>query len=318
MYDRTQARKLIDRLNGTDISQAIATEWEISIFGWLSKIGDITYEQPNSKGKRPDITLDNNTNAIHITADITTVSDDNLKKSYPIDGFISQAHEICSDLFEGEYTLDIIFESSTRKNLNMFPTARLQKNIEVLKGKITEIKNSGSVPEEKISLRLEENAISIQFRKGTPFHSASYPTRYYEPNKKSDPVTNALYNKAGDQLLRINDRLNGIFLCDGGCSILAKNKTLNEKKLEDILKAFFSDNQNVDFVIVLALYPDKKNDPSVTIQYYLNEQTDCSNQTILNNIVSTKDLFIKAQQWPRNARSRLEYAIEESERLFFV
>lgn len=318
MYDRTQARKLIDRLNGTDISQAIATEWEVSIFGWLSKIGNITYEQPNSKGKKPDITLDNNTNEIHITADITTVSDYNLKKSYPIDEFISQAHKICYKLFKGEYALDITFESSTRRNLTMFPAARLQKNIEVLEEKITEIKNSSSVPEEKISLQVEENSVSLQFRKGKPFFSASYPARYYEPNKKSDPATNALYNKAGDQLLRINDRLNGIFLCDGGCTILAKNKTMNEKRLEDILKVFFTDNTNVDFVITIALYPDKKNNPSIAVHYYLNGQTNCSNQTILDNIISTKDLFIKAQQWPRNARSRLEYAIEKAERLFYV
>jgi hypothetical protein len=42
----------------------------------------------------------------------------------------------------------------------MFPAARLQKNIEVLEEKITEIKNSSSVPEEKISLQDKKTRFS--------------------------------------------------------------------------------------------------------------------------------------------------------------
>ena len=261
------------KLNSRDPRMVHSTEWEIVLIDWLNELGTVLYEVKQDNGKCPDLDFVSKELSIRFVADIAAVSDDTLECVYPAGEFIHQIGVILKRITNGDYSFDVRLESAEKGNLAMFAPARipaiLQNFEKWAKGErqTFEIGNC-------ITYTAEENKIQVMVRKKDNYSGGSYPARIYESNlPRNNPVYNILDSKSRRQLCSEENKLVGIFLCDGGCRILSSVQTgWNEVKLKDIIDLALSEHKHIDFVTVFSMRSafTANQRPQINVDFFLN------------------------------------------------
>lgn len=242
----------------------LATEWELVVLDSASRIGSIQYEPIFSGTKRPDF-LFKDENGLSFVADITAVSDRCLHKRNPFaalqEEFWRQQRKL--GILHGGFDLDVrgypnnTFRGSGEKprlkipRISEFPTRIFNARFRAFMDLVREN------PEVPSHYKIDEPDTLITFsynpvRRG--YGGGSYLSYDFAAVIDSNPVYNALCDKA-DQLKKSGHQgLKGIFLCDGGCRILHDKRSHSSSySVHEVITHFLQQHKSISFVVTLTV-----------------------------------------------------------------
>lgn len=290
-------KDIAKRLNSNDPQIVHSAEWELILIHFFSELGDVDYEKALDNGKKPDILYHDKSNNLSFVADIASVSDASIKKTYRASEFLSKISSYLDQITPDNVGFNIRFESCEKGNLEMFPPSRLENNVE--RFKTWADKNADKlIIGTNHTVRIENNNINISVVNKSWDVGFSHPSRVHSHKQRySNPVTNALNNKASGQLSHHDDKLVGILLCDSGCMLLnSRLNAWNTVKIETLMNDFFYNNIHIDFVLTFSIYTatSAQQLPQINIMYYINPNSPESKHSKINNLYKllTKNLHI--------------------------
>lgn len=249
---------IIRKLNSNQYDECIATEWELVIMNWLAKFGICEYENPNSKGRKPDINWKSNDNSINFTADVKTLFDQ-FDRDYPVFEFCSKARTIIDKHIPKSCSSDIRFESKEKPVPTIFPKNRFDSNLELLEEQVINKKDSFKFGE-SYTFVIEGHELIVKLITKTNYTGMGYRAAYYNQFDKN-PLYNGLLSKS-EQLISDNNELLGIFLCDGNtCLLNPAIKNFDSAYDKQIIPIFFKEHIHIDFVVTFSISP-------TTISYF--------------------------------------------------
>ena len=250
---------IVDRLNLQSV-QALDAEWELAILFALRGSGCIKYE-PNLGGpSKIDILFrDNQDTYSEFLADVTCVSEEGLNKQNPSDflqvEFIRLMRALghsgngCHLQIGGE-NKGVYPDQWVRLKLpgNKDITAIFEKELPTFQSEIASnpaIKRTLPIKTDRMDVLITYDPRSWAFGWG----HASYDVPY---SLTRNPVRNALKRKIGQLERSGYSGVKGIFLCDGGCSVLKRTtQSISGFSLTAILKDFMREHTAISFVITL-------------------------------------------------------------------
>ena len=320
-----QRNRMLERLNSVNVVDVIAVEWEIAILAWLSTFGTIEYEKPNVKGRKPDVTWENVHHQIRVVADITSVSDEAHRKSYPNYEFLRGVSRLIREILGDEYSANMTLKSSSETNFEMFPKSRITTNLDKVKEHLYLIKEPHDFEGRAFEIPVEENKLVIHILRNSAYNFSSPGVRHYLHNDLSDPITNALKDKAEKQLMESDSHLVAAFVCDGDCQLLNDFRSPSEKQLDEIVSRMFEDYPHIDFIAFVHIAKEIglpfgfKDPPKIDIKFALNPTSGKKEmQSRFYDLCKLNfSRFLQPQYRPYESRQRIKEAICTNERIHF-
>lgn len=282
------------RLNSSNPQTVHSAEWELVVIDWLLNFGTISYEPQQKNMKRPDVDFLSDDGTTRFIADIATVSDTTLKKNFPALNFLLEMRKILHTELP-LFNFNLNMTSATKNRPEMFPVSRFDINIKNFKDWLSGTKSAFSINTHH-TFSAENNQIFITILSKDMSGNLSYPaTTYSESDIHSNPIANLLSRKLSGQLLPHDDKLVGIFLCDGECMIL--NQMLysyDMLKIGHIINNIFYLNHHIDFILTFQV----QNIPTlpsltgfteynnITINPYVNINSNKHKTTLLTALLN--------------------------------
>lgn len=245
---------------------AVGYEWELILLYALAQVGDVAYEAEFASGAtRPDLAFISKEAGIRFVADVTTVSDAGLEEENPVMRFSRSLYRL-KEKYGLKGSLNHRVEGATEG-----PTYRNRKT----KLKLPKIRDLDAflarhlsphferIAREKLtmdSFAIKEPGVefAVTYDEGQRYSGGSHPDYTAIQSLTRNPVYFALKAKAG-QLKKsgATDPL-GIFLCDGGCTLLSRpGRQQMQIGLDEVIMEFFRQNSSIAFVAVLVFPPTR-------------------------------------------------------------
>lgn len=248
--------RLVKRLNSADRDR-LSAMWEAVVLSTLCELGHVEVEKEIPGGKRPDVFF---SGAVNFTAEITSISDQNLEDQNPVHELTMEIANVQSDLGLPVGGLEFRIESTRRRlgsgsavdlriparpDIREFVRRRIAPEIE------TRLK-AGERPI-RISIDDEEAKLSIVIDTSkAPYSSGTHPSFDVTEAIDRNPLAHALQRKAVQ--LRGAVGLTGIFVCDtGSASIRARGFGTTGFSPQKIVEHFLKRDGDIDFVVTLAV-----------------------------------------------------------------
>jgi hypothetical protein len=246
----------LDRPNAS----ALGYEWELALLFALSRVGQVTYEATQSGTRRPDLAFVATEGPIRFVADVATISDAGLEAENPMMRFSQSVHRLKRKYhLSGGISYDVKGEMRgashrDRKMRLKLPKASdldrfLAEHVGPEFQRISEEKR----PKATIAVNVPGVEFTLTYAEGQQYGGGHYPSYTAAQSPRRNPVYTALKSKI-DQLKKskATDPL-GIFLCDGGCSLLAKaGPQPQQVSLDHVIGEFFRQNSSIAFVVILV------------------------------------------------------------------
>ena len=308
-------RRWVQRLNGPDGYEHVATEWEIVLLHTLSKLGHLEHE-PNLGGSTKLDVLFGHGN-LHFAADITAVSDRGLHDQNPIE----QLSDVLKRIYESTGIIAGALVLSVCDLSYSFGTARRKRRIVPPKAQFSElifnedffiwleqVKLSPEVASNYDVIYLQpRSTIRVSYLPGRVGSWCGQYTDYRVPSVvDKNPLYYALASKA-DQLSQSGFKgRTGVFLCDGGTGSL-RERFSGEIGAREVVLRFLLNHPEVDFVATLSL----RNIDTGTIRQRVEGQLYAWKaepwQAELEQVFSRiLENLPRVRQTPDNARSELK------------
>jgi len=306
-------KKIVTKLNSSDYKEAISAEWEVVIARWLSKLGNFEYEKRNSKGRNPDIFWESLDKKIKLSADVKTVFDQ-FDRDYPAFEFCSEARSIMMEYIPSSWACAAYFDSKEKGVPEIFPESRFPQNLAILKAEIQKIQDTVSC-ENTYTFTVEGHRISFFLSEVDGYGCCGYRSRYYDRYDKN-PLYNGLKRKAC-QLVKDENNLLGIFLCDGKTNTINSNvSSIYAVKIQEILNNFFNEESHINFVALLGI----SNPPISTLKFefhlnpYIDQNIDAQRLKIF--LERKAHLFSKHRDYPGHVQQKIAHTKNEIRKMF--
>ncbi len=232
--------------------------WETVAFHALAKCGALESEAPLPTGRRPDVQL--TVGELHITADITAVSDDGLDDQNPFQELMWQIEAVKTKLGLPSGGLDLQvrhkIERSKRGSRTVLRLPNRNALPEFVRTQISPLIRNG-ISARTFPLRIEiENddaGINITIDPSLmPTNTGSYAPYSMPQIRDQNPLYNAL--KAKTAQLRGALGTKGIFVGDAGCDAMSFSRFgRSAMSPADIVKEFFRQYSSIDFVVLMTV-----------------------------------------------------------------
>jgi hypothetical protein len=230
------------------------------------QVGKVAYEPKLDSGTaRPDFSFISSKVGIRFVADVTTVSDTGLDEENPIMRFSRSLYRL-KKKFGLEGSLSHRVEGTTEG-----PSYRNRKtklklpSISVLDAFLA--KHVGPHFDRIARERLAKSTFAINepgvefavtYDEGQRCGGSSYPAYTAIQSLTRNPVYLALRSKAGQLKRSGTTDPRGIFLCDGGCTLLSRaGRQQTQISLDEVINEFFRQNSSIAFVAVLVFPPTR-------------------------------------------------------------
>lgn len=259
-------QKLVHELNRQDAS-ALGYEWELALLFALSRVGQVTYEAESQRGtRRPDIAfVEGQDGPIRFVADVATISDAGLEAENPVMRFSQSLHRLKRKCrLPGVLNYDIKGDSAGRNDRDRKMQLKLPRIADLDRFLETHVgPEFRRIAEEKlatatITVNQPEVEFSVTYAEGQRYSGGHYPsyTAAYSPTR--NPVYTTLKAKARQLKQSGATDPFGIFLCDGGCTLLAKTgRQPQQVSVDEVIAEFFRQNSSVSFVVILVFQPTR-------------------------------------------------------------
>jgi len=279
MFARRSLQRLLDELKGKvslegrtklafemdrQDASALGYEWELVLIYALSRVGSVDYEASFSGGtRRPDISFVSANRAARFVADVTTISDAGLDEQNPARIFSRSLHKLKRKSgLKGSLQHRIEAETQGPNYRNRKVRLKLPRISEMdwfLEQHVAP--QFQRISDEKLATAtflISEPGIefTITYNEKDCYSSSSHPSYTAAQSLKRNPVYAALKSKR-DQLKKSGaaDPL-GIFLCDGGCTLLSRpGRQQMQFGLDEVIAEFFRQHTSIAFVVVLVFPP---------------------------------------------------------------
>jgi hypothetical protein len=312
-------QKLVQELNRQNTS-ALGYEWELALLFALSRVGHVTYESESHAGsRRPDITfVEKQGGSIRFVADVATISDAGIDGENPVMRFSQSLHRLkmkCG--LPGVLNYDIKGDSAGRSErdrkmkLKLPRLADLDKFLETHVGpefrRISEEKRTTAT----ITINQPGVEFSVTYVEGQRYGSGHHPSYTAAYSTTRNPVYTTLKAKARQLKGSGATDAFGIFLCDGGCTLLSRTgRQPQQVSVDEVIAEFFRQNSSVSFVVIL-LFPPTRAQPftgivkelKITGRIYTNPRSTnaLSAETLLNLINRGLSALPQPVATPRDA-----------------
>ena len=284
-----QRRGLTHRLNKPG-SQRFATTWETVLLSALNRIGIVTYEQPVSDGRAPDIAFCYRGSDEHIYAEITSVSDAGLNEQNPVARFWLEL-EIAA-VKHGVLPNGLGFQIGNSKHgtpgnskIKLLLPARADTQRVFRQYIIPFLKEINALNRVQHAIQIDEPGISITitYNRAQRFMSGGHASYKVTRSLRSNPLWHCLKSKVRQLKGVATDDTKGIIVCDAGCELLSQSGH-HQFNADDIIRDFLRRNSSIRFVasftteivssnrigetppyrVVAKLWPSKNCSPSIT------------------------------------------------------
>jgi len=259
--------KLAHELNRKDAS-ALGFEWELALLYALSRVGKVEYEASANGTSKPDIAFASKAEpSIRFVGDVTTISDAGLHEQNPVERLSLGLLRLKSKYgLAGSLDLRVPGITDGPHYRNQKTRLKLPKAIALdrfledrLRPEFQRIAKE-KIPAAKMVVKEQEIEFTVIYDESRRFGSSGYPSYTAAQSLTKNPVHTALKAKT-DQLKKSGAKGPlGIFLCDGGCSLLSKtSRHVTQFNVEDVIGDFFRQNSSIAFVAVLTFPPTRAN-----------------------------------------------------------
>lgn len=252
-------KKLAHELDRPNAS-ALGYEWELALLFALSRVGKVAYEAAHSGTRRPDLAFVAGESGIRFVADVATISDAGLEAENPVMRFSQSVHRLKRKYhLSGGISYDIkgempgISHRDRKMRLKLPKASDLDRFLAEHVG--PEFRRIGEEKRPKAIIAINEPGVefTLHYAEGQQYGGGHYPSYTAAQSPTRNPVYTALKSKT-DQLKKsgATDPL-GVFLCDGGCSLLSKvGRQPQQVSLDEVIGEFFRQNSSIAFVVILV------------------------------------------------------------------
>jgi hypothetical protein len=240
----------------------IPREWELALLSALSKLGTLKYEQ-SLKGKTPDILFSLRAPETgSFLAEITTVSDKSVDEENPIEELRNEVSRLVKKrgLQPNHFSVTVgddwqgIFHTGRKPRLRI-PRKQDFKS-EVFTPRfdcfLTDIRASPKLAR-AYEVKTERTNLTISYDHRQEFFSGSYMSYDIPYSLEQNTVFKALDKKARQLRLSGYPGPLGVFLCDGGCHVLASSSRAFGITASDIIQRFLRRHPFISFVQVFVI-----------------------------------------------------------------
>lgn len=245
---------------------ALGFEWELALIYALSQVGRVGYEAQFAGGaRRPDISFEAADGSLRFVADVTTISDAGLEQENPVMRFDSALHQLkrkfglTGSLHHHVGSVDEGANYRNRKVRLKLPKISelesfLAKHVAPQFKRIAQEK----LPIATFAVKEPDVEFQVTYNEGERYSGASYTSFTAAYSLKRNPVYRALKSKR-DQLTKSGATAPmGIFLCDGGCTLLSRpGRQHMQFGLDDVIGEFFREHASIAFAGVLVFPPPR-------------------------------------------------------------
>jgi len=241
----------------------IPREWELALLSALSKLGTLKYEPLLGGPRNPDILFSLETPLTgSFLAEITTVSDKSADEENPIEELRNELSRLVKKrgLQPNHFSLTVgddwqgIFHTGRNPRLKIPPKREFKSAVFTPKFDcfLSDIRAS---PREAraYDVKTARVDLTIRYDHRQRFSSASHLSYDIPYSLERNTVFKALDKKARQLRLSGFPGPLGIFLCDGGCHVLASSPRTFEITAGDIIRRFLGMHPFICFVQVFVI-----------------------------------------------------------------
>lgn len=304
------------RVNGKNVDQRLAAEWELAIVNALTKLGKVGYAEASKGSAVPDVRFVASSGE-EFLADITAVSDTGYHESNPFDYLQNELVRRVQKqgLDANHFSLKV--DGNSRKLYLGGPKARLalprvSDFATVIFNKdfarfIADIISNPSQVRAFSARSGEEVSLSITYNPNQPFFTGNHLAYDVVFSLENNPIYNRLKRKA-EQLRRSGySGIKGIILCDAGCAVMrAKSRAGFHYSAKEIVAHFLRRNKSISFIQLLTVDDDKGHHSDthhfrVVEQTYLNSPHSVP-ESLMLALQAVPSVIARPQNKPCNAR----------------
>jgi len=284
LFSRRQLQRMIDenaqfvppehlqehvrRLNKVR-DEYLSTEWEVGLLNAFSKIGTVQHEPALGGSRRLDLLFRSSEDHFEFGADIVTVSDQSLHKRNPVYPLYDELRRRVrkSRITSGGFGIAVGHHAGVhrgrgvRHDLLLPPVGKFAEVIfnADFESFLEDLKKLPSQPREYV-VQSASTSVRIEYHPGsrTGVWTGSHLSYTCANVVDDNPLFNALKGKS-KQLKGSNyPGPRGVFVCDGGCSMLStRMNNWAEFSVRDVILEFFRQHRSVSFVVILGLHYDR-------------------------------------------------------------
>jgi len=281
MFARRSIQRLLDDLKGSislearkklafemdrQRPSALGYEWELALVYALSRVGKVDYEAESPGGtRRPDISFVSADGSLRCVADVTTISDAGLHEQNPVRRFSQALYKLkskCGLKGSLNHRIEAVVVGPNYRDrkttLKLPKVSEMDRFLEQHAGP-----HFRAIAQQKLkvaSFKIEASGVecSVTYNEDERYGGMSYPAYTAAQSLKRNPVYKALKLKR-DQLKDSGAAGPfGIFLCDGGCTLLSRSgRQQMQFGLDDVVQEFFRQHSSIAFVGVLVFPPSR-------------------------------------------------------------
>jgi hypothetical protein len=258
----SQIAKFVTDLNGHP-TETIQWEWELALLSAMSKLGTLKYERSLGGKTNPDILFSLRAPQTgFFLAEITTVSDKSADEENPIEELQIELSRLVKKrgLQPNHFSVSIgddwqgIFHSGRKPRLKI-PRKREFKSAVFTPKFDSFLSDIRGSPREARAYEVKTGHVdlTISYDHRREFFSASHMSYDVPYSLERNTVFKALDKKA--RQLRLSGCYSplGIFLCDGGCHLLASSPRTFEITADDVIRRFLRMHPFISFVQVFVI-----------------------------------------------------------------
>jgi hypothetical protein len=245
---------------------ALGYEWELALLYALAHVGKVAYEPELASGTaRPDFSFISSKAGVRFVADVRTVSDAGLDEENPVMRFsrslyrLKQKHGLRGSLTHRiEGTTEGPSYRNRKTKLKLPSISKLDAFLATHVGP-----HFDRIARERltrITFAIKEPGVefAVTYDEGQQYGGGSHPAYTAIQSLTRNPVYLALRSKAGQLKRSGTTDPKGIFLCDGGCTLLSRaGRQQMQISLDEVITEFFRQNSSIAFVAVLVFPPTR-------------------------------------------------------------
>jgi hypothetical protein len=259
-----EARRKIAHELDQQSGSALGFEWETALLFGLSHLGKIEYEKSAAEGTRPDIVFaEDSETAMRFTADIATVSDDGLDEQNPAMRFSTTltrlkhkfglpgaAHYVIKGEEFGRHYRD------RKLRLKLPPASKIDAMLKKHVVPMFERIRKEKLATASVAINEPGVELTIQYDAKQRYGGGSYPSYTAAYSRTRNPVYMRLEEKRKQFKKSGGTGVFGIFLCDGGSTLLKNTQGhFAAASIDQVIHEFFRKTTSVSFVVTLVVPP---------------------------------------------------------------
>lgn len=259
ILSRRQLKDHVRRLEGANLEDALAAEWEVVLLNAFRNVGSVTHE-PDLRETTHRFDLHFESPTVRFISDIVAVSDKGLDELNPIRALNDQLIDVVTErgLRGNSFSLSVegnaslILRDRTRAQLKMPPRNRFDSEI-FNERFFTFLEAIRQRPSEKHTHEIINSStdITISYDPAQTYGSMSHLS-YTQLNLRTQ---NAVYNRLqekGEKLLAVNTLApSAVILCDGDCDAFKNHRNFASYHIDDVIRTFLHNYPEISFVLTI-------------------------------------------------------------------